>query len=257
MHEQVADPLAAFRRVNVEGTRSVHAAAAEAGVRRLVYLSSIKAMGEGGAVPYRETDQPLPVDPYGISKWEAEQALAQARARGGPEYVVLRPTLVYGPGVGGNVRRLLRLAELSRWIPVPLGRIANRRSLISVNNLVSGITTVARHPGAADRTFLVSDGEDLSTSELLARLAAGLGIRPLLLPCPTRLLRALAALAGRTADLDRLLGSLSVDSSLIRDQLGWRPPESATAAIAATAAWWAGRRNLAGRSRPATEPSEH
>ena len=238
MREHHADPLAAFRRVNVEGTRAVHEAARAAGVRRFVFLSSIKAMGEGSSTPYREADTPRPVDAYGISKLEAEQAIAKARARGGLEYVVLRPTLVYGPGVAGNFRRLLRLAELSRRIPVPLGKIVNRRSFTSVDNLSSAIEAAATHPAAADQTFLVSDGEDLSTSDLLARLAAGLGSPARLLPCPTRLLRVAAAALGRKEEVERLLGSLVVDPSHIQRQLDWKPPQSVTDGLAETAAWW-------------------
>jgi UDP-glucose 4-epimerase len=241
MHETATDPLASFREANVAGSRAVHAAARDAGAKRVVYLSSIKAMGEGGPESYRESDVPRPVDPYGVSKLEAEQALADARASGGIEFVVLRPTVVYGPGVGGNIRRLLRLAGLTRWLPLPLGGIANRRSLISVTNLASAIGTVAAHPQAADRTYLVSDGEDLSTSDLLMRMARGLGVMPRLLPCPAGLLRLAGRLTGLRAEVDRLLGSLVVDSGRIRGELGWRPPQTVDEAIAETTAWWAGR----------------
>lgn len=241
MREDEADPLAAFRRVNVEGTRAVYAAAREAGVRRVVYLSSVKAMGEGGPKPYRESDAPRPIDPYGISKLEAERVLAEGRALGGPEYVVLRPPLVYGPGVRGNFRRLLRLAALSGYLPLPLGRIANQRSLVSLGNLVSAIETVAVHPAAADKTYLVSDGEDLSTSELITGLAVGMGRPARLLPCPVSLVRMLATVAGRKQEAERLFGSLMVDSSLVRDELGWAPPQSVAAGLAETAAWWKSR----------------
>jgi UDP-glucose 4-epimerase len=246
MRETAADPLGAFRETNVEGTRAVHAAASNAGATRLVFLSSIKAMGEGGAAPYRETDTPQPADPYGISKLEAEQALAVARGEGGIEFVVLRPTVVYGPGVRGNIRRLLRLAGLTRWLPVPLGGIANRRSLVSVTNLASAIEVAAAHPRAADRTYLVSDGEDLSTSDLLARLARALGHTPLLPPCPERLLRLVGRAAGMQAEVERLLGSLVVDSGRIRNELGWTPPQTVTQALEETAAWWSRRRSAGG-----------
>jgi nucleoside-diphosphate-sugar epimerase len=242
MRETAANPLATFREANVAGTRAVHSAAGDAGAKRLVYLSSIKAMGEGRPEPYRESDIPRPVDPYGISKLEAEQALAVARVSGGIEFVVLRPTVVYGPGVGGNIRRLLRLAGLTRWLPLPLGGIANRRSLISVTNLASAIETAASHPRAADQTYLVSDGEDLSTSDLLMRMARGLGVTPRLLPCPAGLLRLTGRLTGLRGEVDRLLGSLVVDSARIRNELGWRPPQSVAEAIAETTSWWAGRR---------------
>ncbi len=242
MRETSANPLAAFRQANVEGTRVVHAAARDAGAKRLVYLSSVKTMGEGGPEPYRESDPPRPGDPYGISKLEAEQALATARRLGGIEFVVLRPTVVYGPGVGGNIRRLLRLAALTRRLPLPLGKISNRRSLISATNLASAIETAAVHPAAADHTYLVSDGEDLSTTELFTRLARGLGITPRLLPCPTAMLRLTGRLLGRSAEVERLLGSLTVDSARIRGELGWRPPQTVAEAIADTTAWWLGRK---------------
>ena len=238
IREREADPLAAFRRVNVEGTRAIYAAAREAGVRRFVFLSSVKAMGEGSPAPYRESDTPHPVDPYGISKLEAERVLAEERASGGPEFVVLRPPLVYGPGVRGNFRRLLRLAYLSGRIPLPLGGIPNKRSLVSLDNLVSAIETVASHPEAADQTFLVSDAEDLSTSELIAQLAASLGRSARLFHCPERLVRTAARMVGQASEAERLLGSLQVDSIKIRERLGWNPPQTVAAGLEETAAWW-------------------
>ena len=238
MREYEADTLAAFRRVNVDGTRAVYSAAREAGVRRFVFLSSVKAMGEGSVAPYRESDTPHPVDPYGISKLEAEQVLAEGRAAGGPEFVVLRPPLVYGPGVRGNFRRLLGLAALSGRMPLPLGSIPNKRSLVSLGNLVSAIEAAIEHPAAADKTYLVSDGEDLSTSEMLAGLAGGMGRRARLIPCPLATLRLLAATIGRKEEAARLLGSLVVDSSRLRRELGWMPPESVATGLAATGAWW-------------------
>jgi nucleoside-diphosphate-sugar epimerase len=238
MREHHSDPLAAFRRVNVEGTRAVYAAAREAGVERVVFLSSVKAMGEGSAAPYRESDAANPVDPYGISKLEAERVLAEGRALGGPEYVVLRPPLVYGPGVRGNFLRLLRLAALSGRVPLPLGGIANQRSLISITNLVSAIEVAALNPAAADQTFLVSDGQDLSTSELISALAASLGKPAMLWPCPVSLVRALASSVGRGAEADRLLGSLTVNSREIRQRLGWQPPQSVAEGLKETAEWW-------------------
>lgn len=238
LREHEADPLAAFRRVNVDGARAVYDAARDAMVRRFVFLSSIGVIGSGDSAPYRETDPPRPTTPYGVSKLEAEQALAEARASGGVEYVVLRPTLVYGSGVGGNFRRLLRLAQLARRLPLPLGGIANQRSFTSVKNLSSAIEAASTHPAAAGQTFLVSDGEDLSTSDLIAQLAAGLGSPARLLYCPTGLLRIAAGALGRKEEMERLLGSLVVDSSHIQRQLAWRPPQSVTEGLAETAAWW-------------------
>ncbi|HEX5818294.1 MAG TPA: NAD-dependent epimerase/dehydratase family protein [Gemmatimonadales bacterium] len=239
MRERSADPTAEFRQVNVAGTECVYRAAAAAGVRRFVFLSSVKVNGEGRATPYVESDAPAPVDPYGRSKLEAERRLAALRAEGGGcDVVVLRSPLVYGPGVGGNFRRLLHLAELSlRW-PLPLGGIPNRRSLVAVGNLADAIGCALALPEAGGRTLLVSDGHDLSTSELIAALARGMGGSAHLAPCPQRLLRTLAALAGRRAEADRLLGSLTVDSSALRTQLGWTPPLTVEDALAATARWW-------------------
>lgn len=242
MHERSADPLAEFRRVNVSGTECVYRAAAAAGVHRFVFLSSVKVNGEGRDTPYGESDAPAPRDPYGRSKLEAEQRLAALSAQaGGCDVVVLRSPLVYGPGVGGNFRRLLQLAELSlRW-PLPLGGIPNRRSLVAANNLADAIGCVLVRPEASGRTLFVSDGQDVSTSELVEALARGMGGRARLAPCPRTLLRRLAALAGRSAEAERLLGSLTVDSSPLRTQLGWTPPLAVEDALAATARWWRAR----------------
>lgn len=239
MRERSADPLAEFRRVNVAGTESVYRAADAASVRRLVFLSSVKVNGEGRETPYAESDAPAPLDAYGRSKLDAEQRLAALRREGGGcDVVVLRSPLVYGPGVGGNFRRLLRLAERSlRW-PLPLGGITNRRSLVSSANLADAIRCVIMRPEAGGRTLLVSDGHDLSTSELIAALARGMGGRARLVQCPQALLRTLATLAGRRTDAERLLNSLTVDSSVLRTQLGCAPALAVEDALAATARWW-------------------
>ena len=239
MRETSDDALGEFRRVNVEGTEAVYRAADHAGVRRLVFLSSVKVHGEGRESPYVESDVPAPADPYGQSKLEAERRLAALRAAGGAcDVVVLRAPLVYGPGVGGNFRRLLRLAALSlRW-PLPLGGIPNRRSLVAVGNLADAIRRVVERPEADGCTLLVSDGHDLSTSELISALADGMGGHSRLLRCPRTLLRSLAVLAGRGAEADRLLGSLTVDASALRRRLEWTPPLATDAALAETARWW-------------------
>ncbi len=239
MRETAADPLAEFRRVNVDGSAAAYRAACAAGVRRFVFLSTVKVHGEGRATPYSESDLPAPVDPYGVSKLEAERLLASAREAGGTtDLVVLRPPLVYGPGVGGNFRRLVRLAELAQRLPLPLGGLDNRRSLVAVSNLADAIRFVIESSAAGGRTLLVSDGEDLSTSDLLDRLARALGGRARLLPCPTGVLRALAVLTGQRAVVDRLLGTLTVDSSALRTGLGWVPPHSVDATLAEVARWW-------------------
>ena len=241
MRESATDPLAAFRKVNVEGTRGAYRAACAVGARRFVFLSSVKVHGEGRAEPYVESDEPSPADPYGVSKLEAERMLASARAAGGSaDVVVLRPPLVYGAGVGGNFRRLIRLAELAQRWPMPLGGIANRRSLVSVGNLADVIRFMVRSEAASGATVLVSDGTDLSTSELICRLARALGRDARLLPCPSGALRALTSLVGRGAEADRLVGSLTVRTDALR-ALGWTPPQSVDAALDETARWWRDR----------------
>jgi len=239
MREREPDPLGAFRRTNVEGALVAYRAACDAGVGRFVFVSSVKVHGEGRATPYTESDAPAPLDPYGVSKLEAERALAAARAGGAPcEVTVVRPPLVYGPGVGGNFRQLLRLAHVAQRWPLPLGGIDNRRSLVAVGNLADALQLLTRHPAASGRTFLVSDGLDLSTSELLARLAAALGRPARLWRVPGGLLRAAAALAGRAAQADRLLGTLTVDASRLRHELGWRPTETFETGIRKTLRWY-------------------
>jgi nucleoside-diphosphate-sugar epimerase len=239
MRESAADPLAAFRAVNVEGSAAAYRAACAAGARRFLFLSSVKVHGEGRAQPYVETDAPAPADPYGVSKLEAERRLTAERAAGGAaEIVILRPPLVYGAGVGGNFRRLLHLADLARRWPLPLGGIRNRRSLVAVQNLADAIGFVLESPVAGGRTLLVSDGDDLSTSALIARLARALGGEARLLPCPQGIVRRVASLAGMQAEVDRLLGTLCVDSSPLRTGLGWTPPQSVDAALDETAEWY-------------------
>jgi UDP-glucose 4-epimerase len=238
LRETARDPLAEFRLVNVAGTRSVYRVACGAGAERFVYVSSVKVNGEGGQVPYTEDTLPAPVDPYGQSKLEAERALAEGRVAGGSPVVILRPPLVYGPGVGGNFRQLCRLADAGRFVPLPLGGIRNRRSLIALHNLADVIVRAATHPGAIDRTFLVSDGMDLSTSDLVARLTRALGGSPRLWRCPEALVRRVARWLGRPGVADRLLGSLTVDIGLVRRELGWAPPMSIDEGIEEVARWW-------------------
>ncbi|MEO6012491.1 MAG: NAD-dependent epimerase/dehydratase family protein, partial [Devosia sp.] len=223
LNDSEADPLAAYRRVNVAGTTRLAEAAANAGVKRLIYLSSIKVNGESTPIdrPFTEADTPNPTDSYGITKWEAEQALWRVCATTGLEGVVLRPPLIHGPGVKGNLRQLKRLIELG--IPLPLANAPNKRSLLSLDNLTSAIAACLTHPAAAGRTFLLSDGEDLSTPELIEEMARAMGRSARLWPFPPALLKAAASIAGRSAVADRLLGSLRVDSGAIREALGWSP----------------------------------
>jgi nucleoside-diphosphate-sugar epimerase len=224
--ETAADPLVAFRAVNVAGTRRLAEHAAAAGVRRLVFVSSVKVNGERTAprTPFVASDPPAPVDAYGLSKWEAEQALHRVAETTGLEVVVVRPPLVYGPGVGANFLQLLGLVE--RGWPLPLGAVENRRSLVALDNLVDLLIRCIDHPAAAGRTFLVSDDRDLSTPELIRGLAAALGRKACLLPVPQSLLRMGARFAGRAAEGERLLGSLQVDITATRDALAWTPPIS-------------------------------
>jgi nucleoside-diphosphate-sugar epimerase len=237
MREDAADPLDAFRQVNALGTLRLARAAAEAGVRRFVFLSSVKVNGDvTGDRPFTETDPADPGDPYASSKLEAEQGLAEIAGEGGMEIVVLRPPLVYGPGVKGNFLSLLQLCD--RGLPLPLGGIANRRSLLSLDNLVDAIGLCLTHPAAAGGTYLLRDGEDLGTAELIRRLSAALGRPPRLFAVPTTLLKTLGRCLGRRAEMERLLGSLVVDDGKIRRELGWSPPCSLDQGFAATAVWF-------------------
>ncbi|TLX58053.1 hypothetical protein DN824_10420 [Stutzerimonas nosocomialis] len=223
MRETEADPLTAFRAVNVQGTLRLAESAAAAGVRRFIFLSSVKVHGESsGERPFLATDPPAPADSYGLSKLEAEEGLRELSARTGMGLVIIRPPLVYGPGVKGNFLSMTRW--LARGVPLPLGAVHNRRSLVALDNLVDLIWTCIAHPQATGQIFLVSDGEDLSTSELLRRLGRALGRPARLLPVPARLLEAGAGLLGRRSVVQRLCGSLQVDVSETCDLLGWEPP---------------------------------
>lgn len=225
MEDPSADPLAAFRQTNTAGTLHLARQAAAAGVRRFVFVSSVKVNGEGTAAghPFTAADAPAPQDPYGISKMEAEQGLRQIAADTGMEVVVVRPPLVYGPGVKANFATLMRW--LQRGIPLPLGAVTdNRRSLVALDNLVDLLITCIDHPAAAHQTFLVSDGEDLSTTGLLRRMGQAMGTPARLIPVPPALLRLGAAALGQGDMAQRLLGSLQVDITHTRQTLGWTPP---------------------------------
>ena len=239
VRESVAEPLDEYRRVNVEGTRTLVKAAAAAGVRRFLLLSSVKVNGEGGRIAYRESDSPTPLGPYSISKKEAEDCLAESRSD--LEWVVLRPPLVYGPHVGGNFLRLITLARLARTVPLPLGGIENMRSFIFVQNLVDGIIHLLAHPGASYRRFMISDGEDISTSDLIRRIGHIGGGPVRLFPCSTTLLRLGLDMLGRGGVAQRLLGSLTVDMTALRET-GWAPPASLDAGLETTVHWWLSNR---------------
>ncbi|ALQ02335.1 UDP-glucose 4-epimerase [Pseudomonas brassicacearum] len=235
MNDTEADPLAAFRQVNVEGTLNFARQAAEAGVRRFIFISSIKVNGEGTSPgqPYAADDIPAPADPYGVSKQEAEQGLREVAQATGMEVVIIRPVLVYGPGVKANFLNMMRW--LDKGVPLPFGAIDNRRSLVSIDNLVDLIVTCIDHPAAANQTFLVSDGEDLSTTTLLSRMARALGKPARLIPVPSWMLDRGASMLGRKALSQRLCGSLQVNIEKTRTLLNWNPPVSVDDALAETA----------------------
>jgi nucleoside-diphosphate-sugar epimerase len=235
MHDTAAEPLAAYRRLNVEGTQTLAHAARAAGVRRFIYLSSIKVHGEATTLrPFTEKDTPKPEDAYGVSKWEAELALGEAAA--GMETVVLRPPLLYGPGVKGNFLRLMRAIE--RGIPLPLGSIHNHRSLLYLGNLVGAIMVCLDHPAAAGQTYLLADDEDPSTPELVRAIAAALHKRARLFAFPPQLLRIAGAMTGKSAAVSRLLGSLQINSSKVRGEIGWQPRYTLAEGLSQAAKWY-------------------
>lgn len=227
MNDKCSDPLAEFRRVNVEGTAALARQAAVAGVRRFVYLSSVKVNGEftEAGHPFTADDAPAPEDPYGVSKHEAEQLLRQIAAETGMEVVIIRPPLVYGPGVKANFESMMRW--LARGVPLPLAAVTrNRRSLVALDNLVNLIVTCLHHPAAANQTFLVSDGEDLSTAQLLKRMGSAMGHPARLFYLPPALLQLGAAVLNKPGIYQRLCGSLQLDITKTRQLLDWTPPVS-------------------------------
>lgn len=239
-HETAEDSLAAFRTINTEGTLNLARQAAKAGVRRFVFVSTIKVNGEERDGPYNEFDLPLPQDPYAISKWEAEQGLQDIAARTGMDVTILRPPLVYGPGVQANFLQLMQAVDKG-WL-LPLGSVKNRRSLIYLGNLVDAITACLTHPAAANMMFLLSDGDDVSTPELIRRLAIALGRPANLLPIPSVFLKIVSLVLGKRMAADRLLGSLTLDGRAIQHELRWSPRYSMAAGLDATAAWYLGDR---------------
>lgn len=239
MADPSADPLNEFRRVNVEGTLKLARDAVKAGVKRFIYISSIKVNGEETSTAYTQDSLPNPTDPYGISKWESEQGLRQISSETGLEVVIIRPPLAYGPGVKANFLQLMRV--VSRGVPLPFASIQNRRSFIFVENLVDALTRCATHPKAAGQTYLVSDGEDVSTAELIHRIAHALDKRALLFPFPINFMRLAGKALGKSSALDRVFGSLVVDTSKIRSELGWRAPFTMDQGLRETAEWFKGQ----------------
>lgn len=222
MKNEVADPLAEYRRVNVEGTLNLARQAATAGVTRFVFISSIGVNGNINTRPFCIDDQPSPAEPYARSKWEAEQGLMALAVETGIEVVIIRPPLVYGLGAPGNFGSLVRWIE--KGIPLPLGAIYNKRSLVGIDNLVDLIIRCIDHPAAANQVFLAGDGEDLSTTELLRGVGKAMGKPARLIAVPAGMLQFGATLLGKKAMAQRLLGSLQVDISKTCELLNWKPP---------------------------------
>jgi len=223
MNDNDDNPLAEFRKVNTEVTLNLARQAADAGVKRFVFISSVKVNGEATMLGshFRPEDRFIPDDPYGLSKYEAEQGLLAIAKETGMEVVIIRPPLVYGPQVRAN------FASMMRWVnkgtPLPFGAIKNKRSLVAIDNLVSFINHCIEHPKAANEVFLISDGEDVSTTELLKKVSRSFGRKSRLIPVPVWLMTAAAKMIGKGDVANRLFGSLQVDSSKARDLLGWKP----------------------------------
>lgn len=238
VRENVADPLAEFHRVNVEGSLSLARQAAYVGVRRFIFISSIKVNGEYTPLdkPYTADDVPAPVDPYGISKYDAEEGLRKLAQQTDMEVVIIRPPLVYGPGVKANFLNMMRW--LRKGVPLPFGAINNRRSLVALDNLIDLILTSIEHPAAANQTFLVSDGEDLSTTELIRRMAVALDVPVRLLPVPHKLLEAGFKMAGKSDLAQRLCGSLQADIAKTCTTLNWKPLISVDEGLRSTAEYF-------------------
>jgi nucleoside-diphosphate-sugar epimerase len=241
MHDIAENPLDAFLAVNLHGTVNLAEAAAKEGIKRFVYVSSIKVNGEFTEKQnFTEEDVPNPQDPYAISKWYAEKALRKIEKETGMEVVILRPPLIYGPGVKANFAALLKLVD--KKLPLPLASINNKRSLVYVGNFVEAIIICATHASAAGQTYLVSDGEDVSIPQLIKKIAFALNKPSYLFPFPVTVMRLFTKIIGKTASVDRLTQSLVIDSSKIRQELGWTPPFNMEQGLKVTADWY--RRTL-------------
>ena len=241
LDEKENDPLLAYRRINVEATRRLAQCAAAAGVKRFIFVSTIKVNGEhtNGHAPFKNDDAANPADPYSLSKYEAELMLQDIASQSDMELVIIRPPLVYGPGVKGNFATML--AWLESGIPLPLGAINNRRSLLALDNFCEFLSLCVTHPDAGGHTLLISDGEDLSTTGLLQALKAGMHAHTWLLPVPAGIVRLLAIITGHRVRADRVLGNLQLDPAETFRLTGWRPPKRAQDALRETAASYNGR----------------
>lgn len=243
MFEKATDALTAFQEVNLHGTVNLARQAAAAGVRRFVYVSSIKVNGEyTDEKPFTESDTASPQDPYAVSKWEAEQALHEIGLETGMEVVIIRPPLVYGPGVKANFYHLLNL--VSKALPLPLGSIRNRRSLIYVENLADALILCISHPKAAGQTYLVSDGVAVSTPQLIKDIALAMRKPSWVFALPLPFMTFCASLLGKSSALNRLTQSLEVDNSKISRELGWAPPYTMMQGLQVTADWFVKSKNM-------------
>jgi len=223
MNDSVKDPLAEFRRVNTEGAIHLAKKAADASVKRFIFISSVKVNGELTSADHRfkPDDNYIPTDPYGLSKYEAEQGLLGIAKNTGMEVVIIRPPLIYGPGVKANFSSMMKW--INRSVPLPFGAVHNQRSLVALDNLVNFIIHCIEHPKAANEVFLISDGEDVSTTMLLCKVAKAFGKKPRLIPVPVWLMTLAAKLIGKGDVANRLFGSLQIDRSKARELLGWTP----------------------------------
>ncbi|MFX0197331.1 MAG: UDP-glucose 4-epimerase family protein [Candidatus Hodarchaeota archaeon] len=235
MPNDAQDPFSSFREINVAATERLAREAALANVKRFIYISSVKVSGEGKSTPYNEEDIPTPQDAYGISKWEAEKVLNKIYKDTGMEIVILRSPLVYGPRVKANFLRLLKIVDRGF---LPLASINNRRSLIYLGNLVDAIVTCMEHPKAAGQTYFVSDGEDVSTPELIRRISSAMGRPARLLPFPLVMLKLAGFITGQSIAMDRFLKSLTIDCSKINRELDWQAPFSMEQGLRETARWY-------------------
>jgi nucleoside-diphosphate-sugar epimerase len=236
MADSSSDPLSEYRIVNTAGTEKLARAASSSGVRRFVFMSTVKVNGEGRAILYNENDIPDPRDPYSISKWEAEKILMEVSHKTGMEVVIIRVPLVYGPGVKANFLKLLKMVD--KGIPIPFKGINNKRSMIYLYNLTDLIIACIKHPDAAGKTYFASDGEDISTPELIRRMADALGKKSRLFGIPLPLMKTLGSLASYNNEIERLTGSLAVDSSRVRKELNWEPRFTLDQGLKETARWY-------------------
>jgi len=239
MKESKKDPYPLYYKVNTEGTLSLAKVAALCGVKRFIFMSTVKVMGEGSACSYTESDRCETDDPYALSKLKAEQALMEPGKWPAMEIVILRPPLIYGPNVRANFFRLLQFVD--KGYPWPFGGLENKRSILYVGNLVDTIASVIEHPVAQVEVFMISDGEDLSTAELIRRIAASLGKRTIIFPFSGNCFSAALKAIGRDDISRRLLGSLTVDISRIRTRLNWKPKYTIEEGLAETAKWYLGK----------------